>query len=305
MTDIGQQEYLDAAGAGVIEVVDLDDLNIDYVYQRALDHGLINRIAKGWDIAAAGAIKVGKRDDDTLWIIDGQHRAMAAKLAGESHILAQIIPDLNRAMEAEQRLKGNTRRTDTAQERFRAQVASENKESLAILELLKQFETTINYTQNAHTGLNCVTTIEALYRVDGGVMLSRVLEVEKDAYDQIGGKSAAVGPLKAIAWFLDKHPAGEYNRNRLAERLRAEGIDSWERKARSHKAAQGGALWVNYYRAMVEIYNHRLPEDKKLPWRLSGLSKGIGPGQQGADHRRGTDSEGRADFSSAGGSGDK
>jgi hypothetical protein len=27
---------------------------------------------------------------------------------------------------------------------------------------------------------------------------------------------------------------------------------------------------------MVELYNHRLPEDSKLPWRLSGMSKGIG-----------------------------
>lgn len=270
------QEALDVGGAGVIDVVLLDDLNVDFTYQRSLDHALINQIAKEWDMAAAGTIKVGRRDDGSLWIVDGQHRAMGAKLAGETHILVQIIPDLNRVMEAEQRLKGNTRRSDTAQEKFRAKVAAERPEALAIQQLLKGFDTTVNFTQNIHTGLNCVSTVETLYRIDGGVMLTRVLEVVKDSFDIIGSKQAGVAPLKAIAWFLDHH-ANEYNRNRLCERMRAEGVDAWDRKARSHRAAQGGALWVNYYRALVELYNHRLPEEKKLNWRLSGMSKGLGP----------------------------
>lgn len=267
------QDVLDAAAAGTIEVVLLDDLNVDNTYQRDLDHGLVNKIAQEWDIAAAGPIVVSRRADGSMWIVNGQHRAAGAKQAGETEILAQVVHGLDRAGEAVLRLKGNTRRGDTAQERFRAQVAAGNEESLAILKIAEQFGTTVNYSNNAFTGINSVSALETLYRRDEGVTLVRVLEVIQDAWDTVGGKYVSVSTLKSIAWFLERH-SGEMKRARFIERMRGAGLEELDRKARSHKAAQGGAMWTNYYRAMVEEYNARLPEGSRLMWKLAGAKGG-------------------------------
>lgn len=274
MTDIATQDQVfDAADAGKIEVLTIDELNVDGTYQRELDPGLVNRIAQHWDMAAAGPIVVSRRHDGSMWIVNGQHRAAGAKQAGETEILAQVVHGLDRAGEALLRLKGNTRRGDTAMERFRAQVASENPESLAIVELCERFETRINYRPNEHKGINSVSAVEDLFRRDDGVLLTRVLEVIQDAWGEVGGKNVSVHSLKGIAWFLERHSA-EANRERLVDRMRSAGRDEIERKARSHKAAQGGAMWVNTYRALVEEYNHRLPDSKRLLWRLSGARGG-------------------------------
>jgi hypothetical protein len=192
---------------GDMEVVAIDDLNVDHAYQRDLDAGLVQRIAAGWDIVASGPIVVSRRPDGSLWIVNGQHRAAAAKVAGETHILAQVksvagmTPDEARVYEAELRLKGNTRRTDKSQERFRAQVAARHADSLAIVEIASKFNTRIN------------------------------------------------------PWNDQKHGI--------------KGIEALDRKARAHKGAMGGALWTNYYRAMIEIYNTNLPQKSRLEWRTN------------------------------------
>lgn len=286
MTATTNSAALDALiGTGTIEEVDYEDLNVDEHYQRTLDHGLVNRIAQNWNAAAADPILVSKRADGTMWIVNGQHRAAGAKQAGHTKIMARVVEGLDRAGEAELRLRGNTRRGDTAQERFRAQVAAGHQQSIDILQVCADFETQINYTPNVHTGINSVSAVEALYEKDKGVTLVRVFEVIQDAWGTVGGKYVSVSSLKAIAWFLDVHRDAQ--RDRLVQRLQQVGIDELDRKARSHKAAQGGAMWVNYYRAMVEEYNHRLGEGARLMWRTTGAAKMLGT-EGGMGGRTGT-----------------
>jgi hypothetical protein len=259
---------------GDMEVVAIDDLNVDHAYQRDLDAGLVQRIAAGWDIVASGPIVVSRRPDGSLWIVNGQHRAAAAKVAGETHILAQVksvagmTPDEARVYEAELRLKGNTRRTDKSQERFRAQVAARHADSLAIVEIASKFNTRINPWNDQKHGINSVSAVERLYRKNNGVLLTRVFEFIRDAFGEVGGAFASVAMLNAIAWLLERHDQ-EMNRSRMVERLGVEGIEALDRKARAHKGAMGGALWTNYYRAMIEIYNTNLPQKSRLEWRTN------------------------------------
>jgi hypothetical protein len=63
------------------------ELHLDDSYQRSTDNGasqaLIRRIANGWDWRMCLPLVVSKRDDGTLWVIDGQHRLAAAILRGD------------------------------------------------------------------------------------------------------------------------------------------------------------------------------------------------------------------------------
>ena len=257
---------------GNLEVLTIDDLHVDHTYQRDLSADRVQSIAAKWDIVAAGPIVVSRRANGDLYIVNGQHRAAAAKMAGETHVIAQVVNDLTAKQEATLRLKGNYRLGDKAMERFRAQLAAEDPESKAIVTLCEQFETRINATPSTEHGINAITAVETMYRRNKGILLTRVFEVIRLAFGRVEGKYATVGMMKGIEWMLEKHHDG-LDRGRFVDRLAAEGPEGLERKARSHKAAMGGALWTNYYRAMVEAYNHRLPEGSRLEWRTGGWSK--------------------------------
>lgn len=269
-------------GMGKLEIVPVDQLHIDRSYQREVSMDLVQRIAEKWDPVSAGPIVVSRRTDGNLYVVNGQHRYAAAQLAGETEMVAQVIEGLDRDTEAELRLRGNTRRSDRSLERFRAQVVAGYPESLAIVELLGEFDTHINKTPSEHEGINSVAVVEWIYRVDKGVLLVRVLETVKDAYSRAHGRAASGALLKGIAWFLLQH-GGDYDRGRLIERMTIVGTSSLNTMARTHKAALGGSLWLNFYRALVEAYNDRLTEANKLEWRTKGYSQGSKSGASDSD----------------------
>ena len=63
------------------------ELRLDDSYQRSTDNGgsqaLIRKIATGWDWRMCLPLVVSKREDGSLWVIDGQHRLAAAQLRGD------------------------------------------------------------------------------------------------------------------------------------------------------------------------------------------------------------------------------
>lgn len=278
-------EAIRSGEAGEFQVVVLDELKVDHAYQRDLSVDLVQKIARSWDIAAAGPIVVSERADGSLFIVNGQHRAAAAKTAGETEIIAQVLHGLDQQSEAEIRLKGNTRRTDKVQERFRAQLAAGYKESLAIVEIAAQFGTRVNPWPDVKHGINAVSTLEHLYRKDRGTHLVRVLEFLQESFGRADGPVATSASLSAVSWLIERHDQ-EMDRQRMVERLGVEGMDGLMRAARSHQSALRGSLWMNVYRAMVGVYNERLPEGKRLAWRASTPSKDAREAESRAEQAR-------------------
>lgn len=267
---------------GTLEVVHIEDLNVDYTYQRDLNADLVNKIKDSYDMAVAGTIIVSRRENGSLWVVDGAHRVAGATLAGETEMLAQVIVGLDRKTEAELRLKGNVKRGDKSAERFKAQVAAGWPESLAIIEIVANFETKLNLAApDAHNGINAIAAVETIYRINKGILLTRTFEMIRDAYGNVGGKNASVAMIKGVAWLIERHET-EMDRGRMIDKMGRDRVDMIERKARSIKLTHGGALWVNYYRAMVDSYNERLPESRVMEWKTQRAAKDFG-GQSG-DH---------------------
>lgn len=272
------------ANSEIVEV-ELAKLKVDRSYQRELSDILVDEIANDYDEISAELITVSNRGprlndpngvEGGLFIVNGQHRSKGAQKKGKTKIWARVI-DLKKeadpgALESEFRLRTNHRLSDRPLERFKAQLRAKNEESLAIVKILAEYDAVINVTNNPEKGINCVSTIEALYRMDDGSLLGDTMSLVKDVWDTIGGSTSNSGLLKGVCWFIEKH-AEESDRTRLVSKLKGIGTQSLEARARTMNLSMGGAMWVNYYRALVDMYNEQLREKNRLQFRTRGKSK--------------------------------
>jgi hypothetical protein len=253
--------------------VRIDDLHVDHSYQRDLSLDLVEKIARDYDPAATSAITVSRRANGDMYIVNGQHRAAGAKRAGEEYIHAEVFDGLTQKQESALRLKGNTRRTDRPQERFAAQVSAGDPESLAIVQVVEQFDTKVNRNPDANRGINAVSSLEEIYRRDrNGTILADVLAMIQDSLGEVHGRNVGVSMLKGVAFLLERN-GSDMDRRRMVDKIKDHGVQGIHRIATNHKAAMGGAMWTNYYRAMIEVYNERLGQAAKLEWRTTGYSK--------------------------------
>lgn len=261
-----------------IKQVALTNLKVDRSYQRDPSQRLVDKIADDWDEVASELILVSDRgeregNEGGLFVINGQHRTIAARKRNDQKIWARIIDmtdvDDPAQIEAGLRLKTNVRLGDRPLERFKAQIRAGDEESLAIQKLLARYDTEINTVQTQDHGINSVTGVEKLYRVDNGGLLTEILETVRAAYGVIGGRTATTHLFKGIGWFILKH-SDESDRSRLIAKLNETGTASIDRRARAHMSVMGGNLWQNYYRAIIDFYNDKLQDRNKLEPRLKG-----------------------------------
>ncbi len=264
----------DFGSAGIVEVLKIDDLHIMRdAYQREIKADAVDKIQGEYDMAVAGTIVVSKRANDDLYIIDGQHRSAAAKLAGENEILAQVIVGLTPQQEANMRLQLNTRKQDSVYESFRARVFAGDKIAKGMQEVAHRYETQINMTADTNHGINAIGTVEHIYKIDHGITLGRCFASLRTSFGPIEGQAANANMMKGVTWFLQRHTP-DYDHKRLMEKMRIEGPAAIIRKARNHQVIVGGPLWLNIYRALLEIYNSGLGEKSKLEARTTRWSKG-------------------------------
>ncbi len=91
------KEIMESSGS--LEVVDLGKLQIDETYQRSLlaHH---KRMVKQFDPHACEPLTVGRRQDKSLWVIDGQQRRETLMKLGYSKWRALVIDSTGPAFEA-------------------------------------------------------------------------------------------------------------------------------------------------------------------------------------------------------------
>lgn len=114
------------------------ELLIDPVYQRSVETGasqtLIRKIAMFWDWGYCQPLAVSRRPDGALAIVDGQHRACAAKLRGDIPHLPCVITSYSSAGDEAAAFVAlnQLRRPLNALDIFRAALAAEDAEAKMI-----------------------------------------------------------------------------------------------------------------------------------------------------------------------------
>lgn len=262
---------------GDYDVLPLDVMLIDTSYQRELRERVVKEmLAEGYDMDAAGAILISERpplrgmSDPRYYIVDGQHRRAVAKRSGETEHIVKIVRFKGseakiRQLEAELRGKMGYRKADTPVERFKHQLAAGQDQALAIDSLVESHGGTIAVVSNGK-GINAVSTLEKLYgrTFHKRPLLGEVLGVIVAGWGTLEGRAGETAALEGVGWLISKH-GDALDRKHLVRRLKSTAPEAIHSRAVAMRAVMGGALWKNYYRAIVEAYNTRQPDAKKLP----------------------------------------
>jgi hypothetical protein len=282
-----------------IRPVKLKSLKVDRTYQRVPSRKIIDKIKDDWNLIASELILVsdrGPRDaggdvDGGMFVINGQHRTTGAIELGETELDARVI-NLRKeenpvGIEAAFRLQTGVRLGDKTFERFKAQLAAGDKESLHIVQILASCGTAPALEPNEEGKINAVAALERLYRVDNfGTILKETLDLIKDAWGNFEDKKGTSNMLKAVAWFIQKHadPGGgdRVDRSRFITKLQQVSAAALDARGRQFAGIQGGPVWLNTYRAMVELYNDGLSDRNSLTASSKG-STTFG-GMRGGDY---------------------
>ena len=114
-------------------------LSMDKAYQRSLSQAFVQKIVKSFDKHCFQALLVGRRTNESLWVIDGQHRFTAAVLLKARKLPCIIFASEGVKQEADIWIRINeVRRRPNPVDRFTANLARNDSETVSIDKCLLQ-----------------------------------------------------------------------------------------------------------------------------------------------------------------------
>lgn len=146
-------------------------LNIDTTYQaeRPRNPRLITRIGKAFDLTAFGRLRVARRADGSLYIVDGRHRWEGAMAAGRLLLPCDIYNVHDRRREIDIFLTCNTQGRKVPQSMlFMAEVAAGDGEAISLARMVQNAGLAIvdanNSGQNfAVPKIACIGALKSLF----------------------------------------------------------------------------------------------------------------------------------------------
>lgn len=244
-----------------VDVVEIKDLKVDYNYQRPLNPTRIVKLAADYDSVLAGVITVSARKDGTKYIVDGQHRAFAARDVGEKEILAVIVKNLTPEQEAQMFRDLNvTQSPATLKAQYKALLAAGDPTATAIEAAVIRAGGKVNRSPNTSSGINALSALFWIHeRDENGIY--ETLTVIDEAWPELklAGDCVKVNMLKAVWWLLVQNCKGkaDVNRKDLVRKLKSATPDEIFRKAKSYGNVTGSSPWVCTYLAILDVYNHQ------------------------------------------------
>lgn len=171
----------------------IPDLLIDDSYQRSIETGpsqsLVRRIAVNWDWSLCQPLVVARRDDGSLWVIDGQHRLAAARLRNDLYDLpCVVVPSRSPADEAAAFVALNQeRRPLSKMDVFRAALEAGDEQAGIIQAAMDAHGYSLAKSTNPDTWKPLqITNVGGLQRclaLQGAVVLRRSLAVGAQAFE--------------------------------------------------------------------------------------------------------------------------
>lgn len=186
-----------------------DELAVHPTAQRAIIKAHLKYLTEKLDFDALGTVHVVKyaiRGKTKMWIVDGQHRhqALIANGVGEWIVDVMLHEDITDDAGANKLfLKLNTRKGQTALERFRAAVRAGYPEETQIAKIVKRHELAIK-PGTADRCIACVGTLVEIYGHDQGQTLDLTLCILRDAWGFISASLEGV-IVNGLARVLIEH----------------------------------------------------------------------------------------------------
>ena len=153
---------------GEFLMIPKSELEVDSAYQRnKVNQRRVDALTRAWDWIACGCLVVALRDDNKWFVMDGQHRKLAADQRSDIQELPCLVFETtSRREEAVSFLAINQGRVGVGSlDRYRAQLLSGDKTAYAVESLLKSTGHRAGDTPSART-VSCVACLYNLATED-------------------------------------------------------------------------------------------------------------------------------------------
>lgn len=256
----------------------VSELNVDPSAQRKLSRQWVNEHVDTFDVDQLGYIVVNQRDDDKLYVVDGQHRVelMRAVGWGDQKIHAELFFGLSLPEEAELFNARNDRRAVRRFDSFRISVTAGDARACDITRIVHQQGLMVTDSQQ-DGGITAVDKLEKIYdgagiasQREGAAALSRTLSVIKSAW----GESPAGfnGALLHGIGMVQIRYNGAIDQKALANKLAPVkgGAPGLLGNARALREMSGRPVNHCVASIVVDLYNKGRRAGKLDDWEASG-----------------------------------
>lgn len=236
LTKIDRYKWIVKDGPGTMMLINKHELQINPEYQRTLLHLKVKEMASAWSWLACNVITVGMRDG-VCWVIDGQHRVMAAMRRADITDLPCIVFELENVQdEARGFLNINTlRKPMTAVDKLRASAVAGDEASRQFEVLCRRLNLVL--TPNGNSPGSIKSARWGMKRMaEDPVTTTIVMELAADmcATDHIAVQERLLGGL----WHIHRHCEVDLTDARLQQRIKSRGA-----KTLLEEAARASAFY--------------------------------------------------------------
>lgn len=175
-----------------LEWVPIDRLQVDPLYQRSTESkggaAIIAGMNRCWDWRLCQPLNVSRRDDGSLWVVDGQHRLEGARKRGDiPHLPCVMASHADHADEAQTFVALNRKRQRlSAADIFNADLAGGSEEAARVKEIITGAGLTLaphsNYATWKPAMIFCPTAIQAAIRQFGEPVVRNAIVAFAEAY---------------------------------------------------------------------------------------------------------------------------
>lgn len=239
---------------GELRTLHKDVLQIHPAYQRDAIPSKIKDITAQWSFVACGAIVVGLRGNE-YWVIDGQHRVLAAKRRSDiTHLPCVIFHTEDVKQEAVAFLDLNTgRKPVSTLGKFKAMIAAGDESAVFVHDTLEAFG--ITPKPSAHKAKEIKSLGWALKKAkENPARFEKVMRMANDLSTDIPIQEKLLDGL----WYIDERIDGGITNRRFSERIHQIGASKLieaANKASAYFVRGGASVWAQ---GMLDAVNRGL-----------------------------------------------
>lgn len=254
--------------------VPVGSLNIDTTYQALAPRNprLIKEIARRFDLAVFGRLRVVRRANGSLFVVDGRHRLEGAKLAGRLFVPCDIYNVHERKREIEIFLTCNTRIRKVPQGMlFMAEVAAGDQEAVALNRLVQEAGLAIVDANTAKQEfavpkIACIAALKSLYGHGSPSYAKRATPVPETELNTALELIAELAPPNALVtehatlgfvWLVHNYPQLRDHARRLLDL-------GWPRIDMAARAVGPRPKAEDAGKALLAVIDFRRPANARL-----------------------------------------
>lgn len=249
-------------------------LNIDTTYQALAPRNprLIREVGKNFDLTVFGRLRVVRRANGALFVVDGRHRWEGSKIAGRMLLPCDIYDVHSRKREIEIFLACNTRIRKVPQGMlFMAEVAAGDGQAVALNRLVQEAGLAIVDANTARQEFTvpkiaCIAALKSLYGHGSPSYAKRATPVPPSQLNAALEIIAELAPPNALVtehatlgfvWLVHNHPTVRDHARRLVD-LGWPRIDAAARAVGPRPKAEDAG------RALLAVIDFRRPAGSRL-----------------------------------------